>query len=83
MRRFVMSLAIAASLVAVSATTVLGHECFIFNRSAQGSIGADHSARWNRLTLARLGPSATWRNRPVRVRASWHKSKPSSTVTTC
>ena len=54
MRRFIMSLAIAASLVAVSATTVLGHECFIFNRSAQGSIGADHSARWDRLTLATI-----------------------------
>src|SRR5215207_1856272 len=52
MRRFVVSLALAGSLLGIAAPTVLGHECFIATRSAQGDVGADHSERWGRLTLA-------------------------------
>jgi hypothetical protein len=52
MRRFVMTLALAGTLLVVSAPTVLGHECTIASRSAAGDAGALHSDRWGRLTLA-------------------------------
>jgi hypothetical protein len=51
MRRLAMSLALAATLLAVPATA-LGHECFIASRSAAGDAGALHSSNWGRLTLA-------------------------------
>jgi len=52
MRRFAMTIALAGVLLAVSAPTVLGHECTIASRSAQGDSGSLHSGRWVRLTLA-------------------------------
>ena len=52
MRRFLVSFALAGSLLGAAAPAVLGHECFIASRSAQGDAGADHSARWGRETLA-------------------------------
>jgi hypothetical protein len=52
MRRFAMTIAMAGVLLAVSAPTVLGHECTIASRSDKGDAGALHSARWVRLTLA-------------------------------
>ena len=51
MRRLALSLVLAAGLVAVAAPTVLGHECTIASRSAQGDAGSLHSSRWFRLTL--------------------------------
>ena len=51
-RRTATALAMAVTLMAGTATAVLGHECFIASRSAQGDIGATHSARWVNLTLA-------------------------------
>ena len=33
---------------------MLGHECIIANRSAQGDAGALHSSNWTRLTLATI-----------------------------
>lgn len=52
MRRMLVGLLLAASLTAVSAPAVLGHECYIANRSAQGDAGALHSSRWASITLA-------------------------------
>lgn len=52
MRRLLIGLALAGSLSTVAAPAVLGHECFIANRSAQGDAGALHSSRWTRDTLA-------------------------------
>ena len=52
MRRFALTFALAGALLAVSAPTVLGHECTIASRSAQGDAGALNSGRWVRLTLA-------------------------------
>ena len=54
MRRLLIGLVLAGSLSAVAAPAVLGHECFIANRSAQGDAGALHSSRWTRLTLANI-----------------------------
>ncbi|MFL5643711.1 MAG: hypothetical protein ACJ77U_01275 [Chloroflexota bacterium] len=51
MRRFGLSLVLAGSLLAVTATAALGHECTIASRSAQGDTGSLHSSRWARLTL--------------------------------
>jgi hypothetical protein len=52
MRRLFVSLALAGTMLSVAAPAVLGHECFIASRSAQGDAGADHSARWGRESLA-------------------------------
>ncbi len=52
MRRILIGLVLAGSLSAVAAPAVLGHECFIASRSAQGDAGALHSSRWTRETLA-------------------------------
>jgi hypothetical protein len=52
MRRIALSLVLAGSLLAVAAPAVLGHECTIASRSAQGNAGAQHSANWGVLTLA-------------------------------
>jgi hypothetical protein len=52
MRRILIGLVLAGSLSAVAAPAVLGHECFIASRSAQGDAGALHSSRWQRDTLA-------------------------------
>ena len=51
MRRLVLSFVLAGSLLAIAAPAVLGHECTIASRSAQGDAGALHSSRWGRLTL--------------------------------
>jgi hypothetical protein len=51
MRRLGLSIVLAGSLLAATATAVLGHECTIASRSAQGDAGALHSSRWVRLTL--------------------------------
>jgi hypothetical protein len=52
MRRLGLSVLLAGSLMAVTTTAVLGHECVIASRSAQGDAGALHSSRWVRLGLA-------------------------------
>jgi len=54
MRRFLIGLVLAGSLSAVAAPAVLGHECFIANRSEQGNAGALHSSRWVRLSLGEI-----------------------------
>lgn len=51
MRRLGLSLVLAGTLLAVTATAALGHECTIASRSAQGDTGSLHSSRWARLTL--------------------------------
>ena len=51
MRRTIVGLILAGSLLGATAPAVLGHECFIANRSAQGDSGALHSANWVRLSL--------------------------------
>jgi hypothetical protein len=53
-RRFLISLTLAGSLLSVAAPAVLGHECYIVSRSAQGNAGALHSSNWGRLTLANI-----------------------------
>ena len=52
MRRMLVGLGLAVSLAGAGAPTVLGHECFIANRSAQGDAGALHSGSWVRIALA-------------------------------
>ena len=52
MRRMLVGLVLAVSLAGAGAPTVLGHECFIANRSAQGDAGALNSGNWVRITLA-------------------------------
>ena len=44
--------ALAVAVLGSTAGSVLGHECYIANRSAQGDAGALHSGAWTRLTLA-------------------------------
>jgi hypothetical protein len=45
-------------LLAATAGTALGHECFVVNRSEQGTAGAAHSKVWAPLTLAQLFATA-------------------------
>ena len=52
MRRILSGILLSAALLTIAAPVVAAHECIISNRSAQGEAGADHSARWDRLTLA-------------------------------
>jgi hypothetical protein len=52
MRRLVSVIVLSAGLLTIAAPVVAAHECIISNRSAQGDAGADHSANWDRLTLA-------------------------------
>ena len=52
MRRLLIGLVLAGSMSAVAAPAVLGHECYIANRSAQGDAGALHSGSWARLSLS-------------------------------
>jgi|SRR6185369_7721201 len=47
-----ISLALAGSVTMVAAPAVFAHECTIASRSAQGNVGAQHSANWGTLTLA-------------------------------
>jgi hypothetical protein len=54
MRRMIVGLILAGSLLGTAAPAVLGHECYIANRSAQGDAGALNSSRWTRLTLATI-----------------------------
>ncbi|MEO7555886.1 MAG: hypothetical protein ABIV94_04695 [Acidimicrobiales bacterium] len=44
----------AGTLAAAGAPVVLGHECYIANRSAAGDAGSLHSGNWTRLTLGAL-----------------------------
>jgi len=50
-RRLLVSIALVGTLLTAAAPTVLGHECYIANRSAAGDAGALHSGVWTRLTL--------------------------------
>jgi hypothetical protein len=52
MRRMLVGLVLAVSLSAAGAPAVLGHECYIANRSAQGDAGALNSSAWAPITLA-------------------------------
>ena len=52
MRRLFAGVLLSGALLTAAAPIVAAHECIISNRSAQGDAGADHSARWDRLTLA-------------------------------
>jgi hypothetical protein len=52
MRRLLIALVLAGSMSSVAAPAVLGHECYIANRSAQGDAGALHSGSWARLSLS-------------------------------
>ena len=54
MRRMILGLVLAGSLLGATAPVVLGHECYIANRSAQGDAGALHSGRWTPLPLAAI-----------------------------
>ena len=54
MRRIIVGLILAVSLLGTAAPAVLGHECYIANRSAEGDAGALHSARWTPLSLATI-----------------------------
>ena len=54
MRRFLIGLVLAGSLLTAAAPAVLGHECFIANRSEQGNTGALHSSRWVRISLGEI-----------------------------
>lgn len=51
MRRVIVSFALAGTMLGIGAPVVLGHECYIANRSAQGDAGALNSSRWARLSL--------------------------------
>ena len=53
-RRFVSAAAGALVVLAIMASTVSAHECFVVNRSAQGNAGASHSGEWFTLTLGQL-----------------------------
>ncbi len=46
------------SLLVATAGTALGHECYVVNRSEQGTTGAAHSKVWFRLTLTDLFATA-------------------------
>ena len=50
-RRGLVTSLLAGSLLVGTAGAALGHECVISSRSAQGDVGALHSARWFNLTL--------------------------------
>jgi hypothetical protein len=52
MRRLLVSFALVGTLLTAAAPAVLGHECYIVNRSAAGDAGALHSGNWVRLTVA-------------------------------
>ena len=53
-RRYVSAFAGALVVLAIMASTVSAHECFVVNRSAQGNAGASHSGEWFTLTLDQL-----------------------------
>ena len=52
MRKLLAGLVLSGSILAVAVPTVAAHECYIVNRSEQGTKGADHSANWGMLSLA-------------------------------
>lgn len=54
MRRFVHAIVGAILVLALAATTVSAHECFVVNRSAQGDAGASHSGQWFTLTMHQI-----------------------------
>jgi hypothetical protein len=54
MRRLVRAAAGAILVLAIAASTVSAHECFVANRSAQGNLGASHSGEWFTLTLHQI-----------------------------
>ena len=45
MRRLLAGLLLSGMLMTVAVPVVAAHECYIVNRSQQGTKGADHSAR--------------------------------------
>lgn len=51
-RRGLAASLLAGTLLVGTASVVLGHECVISSRSAQGDAGALHSGRWVNLRLA-------------------------------
>jgi len=54
MRRMIVGLVLAGSLLGATAPAVFGHECYIANRSAQGDAGALNSGNWGQLTLGTI-----------------------------
>ena len=54
MRKLLAGLVLSGTILAVAVPTVAAHECFIVNRSDQGTIGADHSGRWDKLPLGAI-----------------------------
>jgi len=51
-RRGLAASLLACTFLVGTAGVVLGHECVISSRSAQGDAGALHSSHWSNLTLA-------------------------------
>ena len=51
LKKIVVTGVAAGVLVAAPAGAALAHDCFVVNRSAQGSAGAAHSGKWSSFTL--------------------------------
>jgi len=51
MRRALVGIVLSGSVLFATAPAVLGHECYIANRSAQGDQGALSSGNWTQLSL--------------------------------
>ena len=51
MRGLLAGLVLSGSLLVVAVPTAAAHECFIVNRSQQGTVAADNSGRWEMLSL--------------------------------
>ena len=54
MRRAIITVTATAVLVLVPAVTAAAHECFIADRSTQGSVAATHSSRWFTFSLEEI-----------------------------
>ena len=54
MRKLLAGLVLSGTMLAVAVPTVAAHECYIVNRSDQGTVGADHSGRWDMLPLGAI-----------------------------
>jgi len=54
MRKLLAGLVLSGTLLAVAVPTVAAHECYIVNRSDQGTVGADRSGRWDMLPLGAI-----------------------------
>ncbi len=57
-KRAARALALGVVLLVGTAGTALGHECFVVNRSEQGTVGAAHSKVWAPVTLEQLFATA-------------------------